>query len=372
MKTVKKAKNPDFQLITNSFLPDKSRLHIYNKHVICITDSKGYSQPDNKNPMELRLDATNGIIPMWHQNVTLNWRFSKSFGSYFKKPEEAKQGIRNLLAKAITAWQDSCPVKFHEDNDVWDFEIAMHQEDCDSSGCVLASAFFPGPGQNTFYIYPTMFQQDEKEQIETLEHEIGHVFGLRHFFANLETGYPSVLFGTDNALSIMNYGPKSTLTAIDIQDLKTLYTLVWSGQLTEINGTKIELFKPYHTYRHNSTLRLQPGYPENSKPFVGLVAKYYADISGLALTDGAVGNEVKKAILIASGRYRPNPDSLDNDTEMADFDFSDMQVIDLTDDLNEIIISQNPDATLITISQVEGCEKVQDCIDLVITLIQTT
>jgi hypothetical protein len=247
-----KTKNTDFELITTSFLPDEKHRHVYKKHVICVTDSKGCANPDDKDQLELRLDATYGVIPLWEKGVTINWRFNKSFGSYFAKPEAAKAGIKQLLGKAILAWQDACPVKFHEDNDAWDFEIAMHQEDCDASGCVLASAFFPSPGQNTLYIYPTMFKQDEKEQLETIIHEIGHVFGLRHFFANLETGYRSVLFGTDNEISIMNYGDKSTLTSTDILDLKKLYNLVWSGQLTEINGTKIKLFTSYHMSKNNA------------------------------------------------------------------------------------------------------------------------
>jgi len=151
------------------------------------------------------------------------------------------------LGNAILAWKDACPVKFHEDKDAWDFEITMHETDCDDSGCVLASAFFPGPGQNAFYIYPTLLEQTYQEQLDTLEHEIGHIFGLRHFFANIsEKRWKSELFGTDSPFSIMNYGDKSKLTANDIKDLKRLYELVWSGSLTEINGTKIKKMVSYH------------------------------------------------------------------------------------------------------------------------------
>ncbi|NOT36971.1 MAG: hypothetical protein HOP11_06305 [Saprospiraceae bacterium] len=47
----------------------------------------------------------------------------------------------------------------------------------------------------------------------------------------------------------MNYGTNSRLTARDKSDLKKLYKLAWSGQLTEINGTPIELFRSYHMNR---------------------------------------------------------------------------------------------------------------------------
>ena len=58
-----------------------------------------------------------------------------------------------------------------------------------------------------------MFTQEPEEQVETLIHEIGHVFGLRHFFANVsETAWPSEIFGTHDTFSIMNYGRASQLT----------------------------------------------------------------------------------------------------------------------------------------------------------------
>ena len=44
----------------------------------------------------------------------------------------------------------------------------------------------------------------------------------------------------------MNYGPDSKLTSDDKSDLKRLYQLAWSGQLTHINGTPIRFVKPYH------------------------------------------------------------------------------------------------------------------------------
>lgn len=65
-----------------------------------------------------------------------------------------------------------------------------------------------------------MFDQVRQEQIETLVHEIGHVFGLRHFFANIsEDQWPSQIFGMHCAFSIMNYGHQSVLTPKDKSDL---------------------------------------------------------------------------------------------------------------------------------------------------------
>ena len=147
------------------------------------------------------------------------------------------------------AWGDAAPVRFTERRDNWDFEVAMREHDrCTPQGCVMARAFFPDAGQHDIAIYPKMFEQDPQEQLETLIHEVGHVFGLRHFFANIsEQEWPAVLFGRDTRFSIMNYGPDSRLTDDDLGDLARLYQSVWTGQLTEINGTQIRLMQPFHS-----------------------------------------------------------------------------------------------------------------------------
>ncbi len=78
-------------------------------------------------------------------------------------------------------------------------------------------------------------------------HELGHVFGLRHFFAKIsEEAWPSEIFGEHNPFSIMNYGNKSVLTDADRNDLHNLYQRVWCGDLIEINGTPIHLVTPFH------------------------------------------------------------------------------------------------------------------------------
>jgi len=84
--------------------------------------------------------------------------------------------------------------------------------------------------------------------VDTFIHETGHVFGLRHFFANIsENAWPSEIFGTHSKFSIMNYGNLSELTDTDKDDLRRLYQLARSGALTHINGTPIRLVKPFHT-----------------------------------------------------------------------------------------------------------------------------
>jgi hypothetical protein len=223
--------------------------HSLGKSHICGTDTRGFETPRNKSPLELVLDSTEGFIPLWAKGTKLRWRFDDASMSYFQNPQSAKQGIEELFAEAVDAWGDSAPVAFVKRDDAWDFEISMRPGDnCGGGGCVLASAFFPDTGRHQLAIYPKMFSQVRKEQVETLIHEVGHIFGLRHFFANIrEKAWPSVTYGTHDAFTIMNYGEKSMLTENDKSDLKTLYQQAWSGALEDINGTKIVLVRPYHT-----------------------------------------------------------------------------------------------------------------------------
>jgi hypothetical protein len=225
--------------------------HIYRKHV-CITDARGFPTHRNQNPFVIRVDATDGFIPLWAEGVTLRWRFQeRGMRQFFADPEAAKAKILHLFGEAVDAWGDAAPVRFKQVDDAADFEMVMRTaDDCDGSGCVLAATFFPDGGRHEFVMYPKLFTQIHKEQVDTFIHEIGHIFGLRHFFANVsETRWPSRLFGRDNPLSIMNYNNLSELTDDDRSDLKRLYEWARDGRLTEIDGAPIRLVRPYSSLR---------------------------------------------------------------------------------------------------------------------------
>ena len=216
----------------------------------CRTDSIGYATPEDKSEQELRVDSHLGFIPLWAPETTLRWRFQEQSLAMFRNPEAAKAALRALLGEALSGWGDAAPVKFSEQRDLWDFEVVVRANvDCDASGCVLASAFFPDPGRHELVLYPTLFETPRIEQIETLQHEFGHIFGLRHWFANVrEQSWPSALFGNNDKFTIMNYGADSTLTKDDLKDLQALYAGVWSGVIGEINGTKVQMMRPYHSF----------------------------------------------------------------------------------------------------------------------------
>lgn len=224
-------------------------VHVLREGVRCDTEKRGHDTPRGRSLHEIVVNASEGFIPLWAKNTTLRWRFRESSLESFANPDAAKAAIEELLAEAILAWGDAVPIKFAKKSDAWDFEIVVRQgDDCNTRGCVLASAFFPDAGQHELVLYPKMFAQDRKEQVDTLIHEIGHIFGLRHFFAQVsETAWPSEIFGKHNKFSIMNYGSDSELSKADKEDLKNLYQTAWLGELSDINGTPIKFVKPFHT-----------------------------------------------------------------------------------------------------------------------------
>jgi hypothetical protein len=235
--------------VDDAFRQLESQIHVYGHGVICDTESRGHTNPRNRTPLEIVVDASEGFIPLWEKDMTLRWRFQGRSMRSFENPDAARTAIQGLLGEALLAWGDAAPVQFAKKDDAWDFEIVMREADqCNAAGCVLASAFFPSPGTNKLFIYPRMFTQSRKEQVDTLIHEIGHIFGLRHFFAKVsETTWPAEVFGKHVPFSIMNYGNQSELTDDDKSDLKRLHQMAWSGELTKINGTPIKFIRPYHT-----------------------------------------------------------------------------------------------------------------------------
>jgi hypothetical protein len=227
----------------------KSEVHVFGNKIVCDTEPRGHATPGGRSKLRIVVDASEGFIPLWRKGTILRWQFRESSMQVFKSPTAAKAAIRKLFGEAILAWGEGVPVKFSENSAAWDFEIVMRRmDDCEANGCVLASAFFPDPGRHQIFLYPKLFTQSSQEQIETLAHEIGHVFGLRHFFAKLsEAEAPSEIFGVHKRFTIMNYGADSTLTEDDRADLKRLYQQAWNGQLTQINGTPIKLVRAFHT-----------------------------------------------------------------------------------------------------------------------------
>lgn len=223
----------------------------------CITESRfppvHSAAPGATIRPEIVVDRRGGKIPLWAPGTTLNWRFDDKSLERHDRPEAMKRKVRKLFREAVDAWEGAAPVAFLEARKDWDFEIAVFKmKDCDDAGCTLASAFFPEPQRQRVLIYPSMFEYDRAEQVSTLVHELGHVFGLRHFFADTdaeEKKFPSQIFGKHSSFTIMNYGNLSRLTQADRRDLERLYEAAWSADPEAEIGKQVRLVKAPHAAR---------------------------------------------------------------------------------------------------------------------------
>ena len=85
-----------------------------------------------------------------------------------------------------------------------------------------------------------------------------------------------------------------------------------------------------------------------------------------------ISDEVKIGILRTHGIKNPDPNTLNVDKDMADFEYTPMQVGAVSRKFNRIAKSYNPATSMeITTIDVDNCGKVKDCIDLVIKAINS-
>lgn len=202
---------------------------------------------------EIVVDVTEGKVPLWARGTTLHWRFHDESFERYGDPAATKARVEGLWRDAIDAWGKTSPVKFRMSEKAWDLEIYMRvRRDCNDEGCVLASAFFPSSRRERVVLYPSMFDVEHggrDEQLATVVHEIGHIFGLRHYLAQkdkYERKFPSLVYGTHSPYTIMNYGEESVLTEADREDLGRLYESAWSASPVEGVGKEVRLVQAPH------------------------------------------------------------------------------------------------------------------------------
>ena len=155
--------------------------------------------------------------------------------------------VQELFEQAQQKWEFTDYVTIEQVDSIFKADFIVHAAPTNgnmSSGFVLASAFFPNADQNDFYVYPEMFTVGDP--LNTMLHEIGHIYGLRHYFFREEEGFPGLTFGTENEKTIMNYGKNSILTDTDKTELKALYEYVMDN--TKVNPGPVVMFKSRHEY----------------------------------------------------------------------------------------------------------------------------
>jgi len=218
-----------------------------NEEIVCLTEIHG---PDS-GPDRIVV-GLGDRIPLWTPNSTLYWKFDDRSMHRFKYPDQAKNHFRELINGAMSMWGDAAPVKFSEAEpgspltDIDFFYGLTSGNDCNpNGGCVMASAFFPSQNIERLWIFPKLLETPMEYQFEVMAHELGHIFGLRHYFAQeKETQFPAVIFGEHSKFSIMNYGSDAVLTETDRRDLVLFYKGVWNRQITHIGDMPIDLVIP--------------------------------------------------------------------------------------------------------------------------------
>jgi len=139
----------DLPAVEHHYTSDEGKVHHR-----CSTDKRGYATPLGQSEEKLRVDSHLGFVPLWAHGSVLRWRFNERSFRIFQNPQAAKQAVRRLMSEGIGLWEDAVPVTFSEQRDLVDFEVVMMpRPDCDGSGCVLASAFFPDSGRHKLNLY---------------------------------------------------------------------------------------------------------------------------------------------------------------------------------------------------------------------------
>src|SRR5207247_6291556 len=82
----------------------EAQLHKLGSGIVCDTERRGHASPQGRSPLEIIVDASEGFIPLWANNMILRWRFQERSMINFANPTAAKNEIRNLFGQALLAW----------------------------------------------------------------------------------------------------------------------------------------------------------------------------------------------------------------------------------------------------------------------------
>ncbi len=157
-----------------------------------------------------------GRIVRWAPGVVLTYRLARdSFTS-----QQRYELVRDGMAEATTAWEETCGVKFQYRSDldtqpgVGPAGAVFVVREFDAGGQFIAAAFFPNDPRNRrrVLIDPSFFAGDLSfDRIGVLRHELGHVLGFRH--EHIRSGAPPAcpdedVFGT---IDLTQYDPQSVM-----------------------------------------------------------------------------------------------------------------------------------------------------------------
>ena len=166
-----------------------------------------------------------GVIPRWKKGSIVN--FAAYAGGY-PTPDMAVFAAYRLWY-AAQAWNKAdVGVTFKWVTPLADAEFVLGYGG--DGGSTLARSFFPNSADlNHLYVYKLAFDPKYLNyQTNIFEHELGHVIGLRHEFADQEGG--AVQWGPRNPNSVMSYVFPPQIQPSDVTYTKSFY---------DFNGHKI-------------------------------------------------------------------------------------------------------------------------------------
>ncbi|KAL7791751.1 hypothetical protein V8C43DRAFT_283862 [Trichoderma afarasin] len=166
-------------------------------------------------------DFKEDYIPRWRRGSELTYTIdAKSFPT----SAEAVQ-VKAAMQTAISMWKGiGASFKYLEvdNSDSATFVVTYH---CHGPRNIYASSFFPDESPGDLLVYKLGLSH-AAYLANILAHEIGHILGLRHEFAdkNHKEGkiLRCVLFGKKNPRSIMNYHEDLGQLQVSEQDLREL------------------------------------------------------------------------------------------------------------------------------------------------------
>lgn len=138
-------------------------------------------------------------------------KYNVDLGSFLNSRDY--YAAKDALAQVAAAWNAlglGIIVKAVKDYEPAVFELAYRQDEPNGDGNSYTSAFFPGaPAElRKILVFAKSFEPDHVDSLTNIFcHEIGHILGLRHEFAEesaRERSVRSVQFGPRNRLSVMN------------------------------------------------------------------------------------------------------------------------------------------------------------------------
>jgi hypothetical protein len=160
-----------------------------------------------------------GEVPLWERGSVVQ------FGAYVSDYPTRNHALyaAKMLWVAAMKWNAAdVGVQFRWVTKLADCAFVLRYNQREAGA--LARAFFPNDSDvNVVWVFPRAFKSKFVKYMDAVfEHEVGHVLGLRHEFAEHEGG--TTLFGPRNQESVMSYNFPMRIQQTDVEWVRNLYS----------------------------------------------------------------------------------------------------------------------------------------------------